>query len=129
VGRASLALPAGTLVTAPGSNPGNPARRSSLRTATVFPVPHLSQVVASQMSSMLLASCITLFGTGAELGILGVLAFSLSSAGFGVRLLCVLAVAVAAAVVWVYGVVSIRALADPKPGDALTATDGTSFIL
>jgi hypothetical protein len=129
VGRASLALPAGTIVTAPGIDPGKPARRSSLKTATVFPVPHLSEVVASQMSWMLLASCITLFGTGAELGILGVLAFSLSSAGFAVRLLCVLAVALAAAVVLVYGVVSIRALADPKPGDALTTTGSTSFIL
>lgn len=129
LGRASLELPAGTLVAAPGSRPEHTAKRCCLKTTTVFPLPHTAQVIASQMWSMLLASCLTLFGTGAELGILGVLALSLSSADFTVRVVCVIAAAVAAAVVWVYSVVSISALADPMPGDALNATGGTSFML
>ncbi len=128
-GRASLTLPAGTVVAAPGADLQSPARTSSLKRTTVFALPHTSQVVASRMWSLLAASFLTLFGTGAEIGILGVLVYALSAASFTVRLLCAVALAVAAVVVWLYSVVSIRALADPKPGDALNATGGTSFML
>jgi hypothetical protein len=138
LGRASLKLPAGTLVAAPGAPlaaaapealPQSPASRSYLKTTTVFPLPHTGQVIASQMGSLLVASFLTLFGTGAELGILGVLAFSLSSADFTVRVVCLATAAVAAVVVWAYSVMAIMALADPRPGDALNATGGTSFML
>jgi hypothetical protein len=131
LGRASLKLPAGTLVTAPGTDvdQAHAARGSYLKVGTVFQLPHTGQVVAAQMWSLLAASFLTLFGTGAELGILGVLAWSLSSGDFAVRLTCVIAAAAVAVIVCFYGVVSIRALADPMPGDALTASGGTAFML
>jgi hypothetical protein len=129
LGQAMLTLPAGSLVAVPGAGSLDSARRSNLRATTVYPLPHTGQVVASRMWSLLAAAALTLFGTGAELGILGVLVLSLSSASLSVRVLCVAAIAVAALVVWVYSVVSIRALADPMPGDALNATGGTSFML
>ncbi len=128
LGRASLTLPAGTLIAAPGA-PCAAAPSSFLKTTTVFPLPHTSQVIASQMWSLLLAACLTLFGTGAELGLLSVLAISLSSADFTVRAVCAATAVVAAAVVLAYSVVAIRALADPRPGDAVNTTGGTSFML
>jgi len=129
LGRAKFTLPAGTLIAAPGWQPDILARRSCLKITTVFSLPHTSQVIASKMWTMLAAACLTLFGTGAGLGILGVLSYSLSSADLTVRILCVAAAAVAAVVVLVYSVVAIMALADPRPGDALNATSGTSFTL
>lgn len=127
LGRVSLKLPAGTLVAAPGAGPV--ARSSSLTATTVYPLPHTGQVVASQMWTLIIASCLTLFGAGAELGILGVLTLSLSSADIAVRVLCAVGAGALAVVVLAYGVVGIRALADPIPGDALNATGGTAFML
>jgi hypothetical protein len=130
LGRAGLKLPAGATVSAPSAELERPARSSpGLRDQTVFRLPHTGQVIASQMWSLLAASFLTLFGTGAALGITGVLAAGLSSATVLVQTLCVVITLVAAGVVWVYSVVSIRALADPKPGDALNATSGTAFML
>jgi len=129
LGRASLKLPAGTLVAAPGAGSGPVARSSSLTATTVYPLPHTGQVVASKMWTLIIASCLTLFGAGAELGILGVLTLSLSSADIVVRVLCAVGAAALAVVVLAYGVVGIRALADPIPGDALNATGGTAFML
>ncbi|HEY6310776.1 MAG TPA: hypothetical protein VIY52_08205 [Streptosporangiaceae bacterium] len=129
LGRATLTLPAGTRIAAPGANPRKPARHSSLKATTTFPLPHSTQVIASQMWALLLASFLTLFGTGAELGILGVLTWSLAAAESLVRAVCVALIALSAVVVFFYSVISIRALADPAPGDALNATAGTSFML
>jgi hypothetical protein len=129
LGRASLTLPPGTLVTAPGSDQADPAKSSRLLAATTFPLPHTSQVIAAQMWSLLLASCITLFGAGAELGILGVLAMGLASAALLIRVLLLAAVAAAGLVVSCYSVTSIKALADTTPGDTLNTTRGTAFIL
>ena len=130
LGRAGLKFPAGTTVGAPSYDPLRPARSSpGLLGGTVYRLPHTGQVIASQIRPLMLASVLTLFGTGAELGILGVLALSLSSASLQMRVLSVVAAAVAGAIVWIYSVVSITALADPKPGDALNATNGSSFML
>jgi hypothetical protein len=128
-GRASLRLPEGAQVAAAGTVQDKRSRSSPrLRAPTAYPLPHTSQVVASTMTAMLVASFLTLFGTGAELGILGVLSY-LSSAAAGLRVLCVAVTAAAAAIVWFYSVVSIRALADPRPGDAMNASGGTAFML
>jgi hypothetical protein len=129
LGRASLKLPAGTLVAAPGTGSRLSARGWSLKATTVYPLPHTGQVVASQMWTLIIASSLTLFGAGAELGILGVLTLSLSSADIAVRVLCAIGAAATAVVVLAYSVVAIRALADPIPGDALNATGGTAFML
>jgi hypothetical protein len=129
LGRARLWLPAGTCVAAPGADQDHPAKSSYLTVSTTFPLPHTSQVIAGRMWSLLFASCLTLLGTGAELGILGVLALGLAAADFTIRVLCVITITAVGLVVCVYGVTSIRALADPTPGDALNATPGTAFML
>jgi hypothetical protein len=139
LGRANLKLPAGTLVDAPGNQPGahprpeahprKAVKRSYLKATTVFPIPHTSQVIASQMWSLLIASFLTLLGTGAELGILGVLTFGMAAADVLVRVVCLVLTVSSAVIVFFYSVVSIRALADPTPGDAVSATGSTSFIL
>lgn len=151
LGRASIVLPAGTCMDAPAATPPDqqarqpadsqarqsagsphlatrPAKRSCLRSETVFAVPHTAQVIATRMWSLLAAACVTMFGIGAELGILGVLV-ELSTADPTTRLICLVMTATAAVTVLSYGVVSIRALADVTPGSALSATDGTSFTL
>lgn len=127
-GRAVLKLPAGTIVAAPGMESGLPPRNSALKQTMVFRLPHTGEVVMAWMWALLLASGVTLLGTGAELGILGVLAFSLAQASLLIRSVCLAGAAVLGAVVLVYSVVSIRALADPAPGDALNGSGGASFL-
>jgi hypothetical protein len=127
LGQARLRLPAGTSISAP--NEEGPVKPAPLRAATSFVLPRSAEVVASRMWPLLLASVLTLFGTGAELGILGVLACWLSSAESAVRWVSGALLGVTALVVLYYGVVSIKALADPTPGDALNAAGGSSFIL
>jgi hypothetical protein len=128
VGQAILKLPAGALVAAPGVDPANPAKKAVLPRTSVFRLPHGSAVVAAGMWTLLLASGLTLIGAGGELGILGVLAFKLAQASLLVRSICLTTTAVLGVVVLVYSAVSIRALADPAPGDALNASAGTSFL-
>jgi hypothetical protein len=91
-------------------------------------LPRRREVIASRVWPLLAASLLTLFGTGAELGILGVLACWLSSAGPVVRWASGALIVMTALVALSYSVVSIRALAEPAPGDALNAAGG-SFIL
>jgi hypothetical protein len=129
LGRASIELPAGTCIDAAVAQPGPRVKTSRLRSPTVFTIPHTSQVVAAQMWSLLAAACITMFGIGAELTILGVLGFSLSAASLTVRLIIVGTTALGGAIVLIYGVLAIRALADARPGSALSATGSTSFTL
>jgi hypothetical protein len=125
-GQARLSLPAGTVISAP--NAEAPAGEVTLKIATPFVLPRTGEVIASRMWPLLVASLLTLFGTGAELGILGVLACWLSLAGPVVRWASGAAIAATALVALCYSVVSIRALAEPAPGDALNAAGG-SFIL
>jgi hypothetical protein len=131
LGHGTLTLPAQTLVTAPGREPrtARQLRRSSLTTKTTYPMPHTGQVIASLMWQLLVGAAVTLFGAGAELGLLAVLTFCLSSADALSRALCIAGTGVAAFVLLGYSFVSIRALADPRPGDTLAATPGTAFML
>jgi hypothetical protein len=126
IGQARLRLPAGAVISAPVEE--TPAGEVTLKIATPFVLPRTREVVASRMWPLLAASLLTLFGTGAELGILGVLACWLSSAGPGVRWASAAMIGAMAFVALYYSVVSVRALADPAPGDALNAAGG-SFIL
>ena len=80
LGRASMTLPAGASIEAPAGQPSSSVKCSSLRFTSVFAIPHSSQVVAAQMWTMLAAASLTMFGIGAELGLLSVLAASLSTA-------------------------------------------------
>lgn len=137
LGTASLGLPAGTLVASPRLKRNGPqamGRQSALRTSSVpawtpFQLPHTGEVIASRMWALLIASLLTLFGTGAEIGLLGVLAFGLSTGSLAIRSACVALLAVSAVVVSFYSVISILALADPTPGDAMSTANGSSFLL
>jgi hypothetical protein len=137
LGTASLGLPAGTLIAFPrlkrndpqATGRQSPPRTSSLTAWTPFQLPHTGEVIASRMWALLIASLLTLFGTGAEIGLLGVLAFGLSTGSLAIRSACVALLAVSAVVVSFYSVISILALADPTPGDAVSTASGSSFLL
>jgi hypothetical protein len=127
LGRAILTLPAGTTVAAE-VDPDNPAKNSALRRTTVFRLPHTTEVVDAAMWVLLVAASLTIIGAGAELGILGVLTFSLTQAASWVRNACLVGTAILGALVLCYTVVSIRSLADPAPGDSLNGSGGASFL-
>jgi hypothetical protein len=129
LGRASMTLPAGASIEAPAGQPSSSVKCSSLRFTSVFAIPHSSQVVAAQMWTMLAAASLTMFGIGAELGLLSVLAASLSTADLTIQWIASAAAAVSAIILVWYGVTSIRALADAMPGDAMSSTDTMSFML
>ena len=82
------------------------------------------------MWSMLAAAAVTMFGIGAELGIVGiVLGFNLAVAPLWARS-CGLAVAIAGALLVLgYGVSAIRALAGSRESSALSGARGSSFTL
>ena len=122
-GTADFSLPRDTVITAP------------LRPVSVLPkdrdlqVPQGNNMIAANLVLILVGVAVTMFGIGAELGIIGVLALGLSEAstfGRGLMALAMLGVAVGAIV---YAVTATRTLANPQPGSSMSATSGTSFTL
>jgi hypothetical protein len=139
VGRAEVTLPAGSTVGAvgemavpvsdqhPTALPPDPHSVPLSGPQTII-LPFAGEVV-SQMSSMLLASCFTMFGIGANLGIVGwVIGYDLSAAPPGAHIAVVTFSALAALIIALYGVYAIRALADTRDGSVLSGR-GASFIL
>lgn len=127
-GRADIRLPAGSSVAAAGEAAQDP-RRVALSDPRTFSLPFSGEVV-SQMWSMLLASCFTMFGIGANLGIVGwVIGYDLAAAPLWARG-CVAALSgLAALIIVLYGVFAIRALADSREGSVLSGRRGAAFIL
>ena len=123
-----MTLSTGTCVQAAAVPPQLPGRSSCLKYREVLMLPHTGQVIAARLWVMLVAACLTVFGIGAELGYVGVLGYSLSAVNTAARVGCLVVAAIAWVTMLGYGVAAIRALANPKPGSALTAT-GTSFTL
>jgi hypothetical protein len=105
------------------SPPSPPAQR-------VFTLPRDGNVVAAQMQTMLIASGLTVFGIGAELGVMGVvLGFNLAVApGYARDLALAAALVLAALLLW-YGVIAIRALTDSRDGSPMSNAGNSSFIL
>jgi hypothetical protein len=144
VGRAEVTLPEGATVGAvgetvrpmgapvPGENPAGPPpdpHSVPLADSQTFILPFAGEVV-SQMSSMLLASCFTMFGIGANLGIVGwAIGYDLSAAPQWAHISVVTVSALAAVIVALYGVFAIRALADSRDGSVLSGRRGAAFIL
>lgn len=121
-GFATVAIPPGTRVKAVTYAP-------KVFGATSLRVPLGPNVIAAQMRSMLGAGMVTMFGIGAELGILGVLAGSLaigSSAAHGWALAVIASMAM---VVLGYAIATAVTLADTRPGSALSAQTRTSYSL
>ena len=124
-GLADVTVPADSRVSAVGE-PKNAVTLSEDRT---FTLPFAGEVI-SQLWSLLLASCFTMFGIGAGLAIVGwVLGYDLAAAPqWGRILIAAVSGAAAIIVVW-YGVFSIRALADTRDGSVLSGRRDASFIL
>ncbi|MGH3216631.1 MAG: hypothetical protein ACRDN1_16880 [Trebonia sp.] len=124
-GLADITLPSGSRVSAVGE-PKNEVTLSEDRT---FTLPSAGEVI-SQLWSLLLASCFTMFGIGADLAIAGwVLGYDLAAAPLWARaLIAAVAGAAALIVVW-YGVFAIRSLADTRDGSVLSGRRDASFIL
>lgn len=125
-----MKLPAKAEIRAPVAEPHSPQRRTVLKYPCQFAIPHTGEVVAARMWTMLLASCMTVFGIGAELAIIGrVLGYDLVVAPQWVRDCSLAFTFAAAALVLGYGISAIRALADSRDGTALSSAGGSSFML
>jgi hypothetical protein len=124
-GLADITLPAGSRVCAVGE----PKNEVTLNEDRTFTLPFAGEVI-SQLWSLLLASCFTMFGIGADLAIAGwVLGYDLAAAPLWARaLIAAVAAAAALIVVW-YGVFAIRSLADTRDGSVLSGRQDASFIL
>jgi hypothetical protein len=139
-GRAEVTLPAGSTVGAVGetavpvsdANPAGPPpdpHSFPLADPETIILPFAGEVV-SRMSSMLLASCFTMFGIGANLGIVGwVIGYDLSAAPQWAHVSVVTLSVLAAVIIALYGVAAIRALADTRDGSVLSGRRGAAFIL
>jgi hypothetical protein len=92
-------------------------------------VPQPGNVIVASLGTVLAAAIVTMFGIGAELGIVGTLAFGLSGASSGWRLIMLVATGLVAVLMLIYAVTATGALANPVPGSSTSATPGTSFTL
>jgi len=122
-GFAMITLPPGTTVQAPDDKERHPRRAATLR------VPVGNNVIVADFRSLIPAALVTMFGIGAELGILGVLAFSLSNRTAPIRGTALALVIIVAIVVLWYATITTAALADSTPGSALTPDSSTSATL
>ena len=123
VGFVTARIPRGTIVTAPG------ARERTFRHETSLRVPLDDDMIAADMRSLIPAGMITLFGIGAELGLLAVLASALSAASSEVHVAAAIVAGVMAVVLILYSAVTTITLTSAPPGSALTATTKTSYTL
>ena len=124
-GLADITLPTGSRVSAVGE----PKNEVTLTAERTFTLPFAGEVI-SQLWSLLLASCFTMFGIGADLAIAGwVLGYDLAAAPLWGRALIAAVAGAAALIVVGYGVFAIRALADTRDGSVLSGRRDASFIL
>ena len=78
------------------------------------------------MRSIIPAALVTMFGIGAQLGTLAVLAYWLSAESGPARVWALVLLAGAALIVALYAGLTTRSLADARPGSALSVSS-TSF--
>jgi Na+-transporting methylmalonyl-CoA/oxaloacetate decarboxylase gamma subunit len=123
VGTAGVALPRRAQITAPQR------QSTTLRAGRELVVPRSSNVLAASLGTVLAAAVVTVFGIGAELGIVGTLAFGLSEASSGWRWAMLTGIGLVAVVMLVYAVTATGALANPEPGSSTSSAPGTSFTL
>jgi hypothetical protein len=122
-GTADFSLPRATVISAPLRPVSVLSKDRDLQ------VPQGSNMIAANLKLILVSLAVTMFGIGAELGIIGVLALGLSEASTtGLVLMGIAMLAVAAGAI-VYAVTATRTLANPQPGSSMSATPGTSFTL
>lgn len=135
LGQATMTLPDQATVKAPVAEPASERPWHDHRHTVVagpqqFAIPNSGEVVAGKMWTMLVASCMTVFGIGAELGIVGwVLGYDLVVGPQWARDCSLAFASAAAALVLCYGVSAICALADSREGTALSGARNSSFML
>jgi hypothetical protein len=123
VGTADVTLPRKAEISAP--------QRANIRLGAdrEIQVPQSSNVIVASLGTVLATAVVTMFGIGAELGIVGTLAFGLSGASSGWRLIMLVATGLVAILMLLYAVTATGALANPVPGSSTSAAPGTSFTL
>ena len=130
-GVADLTLPPDTEVITPANAapdlPGTTPRVIRLRRKSILKVPSAGNVMNADMRSVAPAAVFTMFGIGAELGLLGVLAWFLSTESTAVRVSALVVLVLAALIVLGYAWSTTRSLADAGQGSALSASS-TSFV-
>ena len=124
VGVADVTLPAGTEISTPTGAPKLP--QTVLANDVSLKIPTAGNVIQAELRSVILAALVTMFGIGAQLGILGVLSFYLSAESGPARWAAVMLLALVALIVGLYAGLTTRAMADARPGSALSAS-ATSF--
>jgi hypothetical protein len=124
-GFATMMLPTGTTARAP--EPDGKVMRFAPR--TVLRIPLGDNVMVADFRSLIPAALVTMFGIGAQLGTLGVLAFWLSNRTAAVRCGALAVIIVMAVTVLAYAIATTLALSDSKPGSAMTADSATSATL
>lgn len=123
VGTADVTLPPAAVIAAPHH------QKFTVGSPRPLQVPQAGNTIVASLGTVLIAALVTMFGIGAELGIVGVLTFGLSEASLAWRSIMLAAIlAMAGLVVW-YAQNAVRALADPQPGSSISSTPGTSFTL
>jgi hypothetical protein len=123
-GVAAVELPDGTSVSAPYT-----ACEKIATERLPFRLPQGTNSLAGTMGMVLLAAMVTMFGAGAELGILTVLTVWFSELSTAWLVIAWLVAAFVAIFALGYSVTAIRSLADPQPGSSMSSTAGTSFTL
>ena len=92
-------------------------------------IPQGDNVIAVGFGPLIAAALVTLFGIGAELGIFGVLAFSLSDRTTAVRWTALGLIVFMALVVVGYAIATTTALVAKSPGSALAPDSSTAAVL
>ena len=124
VGTADVTLPRGTVITTPGRPAARPLPRD-----VHLQAPQGGSTLVGTVAIVLAAAVVTMFGIGMEVGLACVLTFGLSAASqFWRWMMLAGSILIGLFVLW-YAVAAVQALADPRPGSALSATGGTSFTL
>ena len=124
VGTADVTLPRGTVITTPRRPAARPLPRD-----VHLQAPQGSSTLAGTVTIVLAAAAVTMFGIGMEVGLACVLTFGLSAASqFWRWMMLAGSILIGLFVLW-YAVAAVQALADPRPGSALSSTGGTSFTL
>jgi hypothetical protein len=120
VGVGEITLPPGVQIEGPGGKTPPLSREERFR------VPLAGNMIKADMWSMMTAAAVTMFGVGAQFGVLIVLAW-LSHESSLIRWCAIALALVGVLIVLGYGWFTTRELADSKPGSALSVSD-TSFI-
>jgi len=130
LGKADITVLDGAEVEAPVGDVVVPARLLPSGSDRRFEVPPSGEVVATRMWVMLLASCFTVFGIGAQIGIVGwVLGGELSTATSAAHGLIIAGTVIAPMLFLAYSVLSILSLIEVPAGKVPRRGQSTSFML